>query len=114
MLTKMAFSESIGGIGPVLVAVGLAFFAFSTVLGWAYYGERNLEYLFGRVAVTPYRSVFIAAIFVGTVRELESLFLISDLMNGLMALPNLIGLILLSGVVARETRDYFRRAGRQV
>lgn len=114
VLTQMAFSESIGGIGPVLVAVGLAFFAFSTVLGWAYYGERNLEYLFGRVAVTPYRLIFIAAIFVGTVRELESLFLISDLMNGLMALPNLIGLILLSGVVARETRDYFRRAGRQV
>jgi AGCS family alanine or glycine:cation symporter len=106
-LTQLAFSNGLGGVGPVLVAFGLAFFAFSTLLGWAYYGERNLEYLFGRVAVTPYRLIFIAAIFIGTVREIEDLFLISDLMNGMMALPNLIGLLLLSGVVLRETRQYF-------
>lgn len=110
-LTQLAFGASIGTIGPILVAIGLAFFAFSTLLGWAYYGERNLEYLFGRVAVMPYRFVFIAAIFVGTVRELENLFLISDLMNGMMALPNLIGLLLLSGVVLRETRAYFNGEG---
>jgi AGCS family alanine or glycine:cation symporter len=108
-LTQMAFGESVGGIGPAFIALALAFFAFSTLLGWAYYGERNMEYLFGRKAVFPYRLVFIAAIFVGTVRELENLFLISDLMNGLMALPNLIGLLLLSGVVVRETRAYFGR-----
>ncbi len=106
-LTQLAFGASIGAIGPVLVAVGLVFFAFSTLLGWAYYGERNLEYLFGRVAVVPYRLLFIVAILIGTVRELEGLFLISDLMNGMMALPNLIGLLLLSGVVLRETRAYF-------
>lgn len=106
-LTQLAFGSALGGIGPGFVAIGLAFFAFSTILGWAYYGERNLEYLFGRVAVFPYRIVFILAIFVGTIRELEDLFLISDLMNGMMALPNLIGLLLLSGVVFRETRAYF-------
>jgi AGCS family alanine or glycine:cation symporter len=109
-LTQLAFAEGIGAIGPTLVAAGLALFAFSTLLGWAYYGERNLEYLFGRRAVVPYRLVFIAAIFVGATRELEDLFLISDLMNGMMALPNLIGLLLLSGVVARETRAYFGRS----
>lgn len=108
-LTQLAFAEALGVVGPVLVALGLALFAFSTLLGWAYYGERNLEYLFGRRAVVPYRLVFIAAIFVGAIRELEDLFLISDLMNGLMALPNLIGLLLLSGVVVRETRAYFGR-----
>lgn len=110
-LTQLAFGASIGTIGPVLVAVGLAFFAFSTLLGWAYYGERNLEYLFGRVAVVPYRLLFIVAILIGTVRELEGLFLISDLMNGMMALPNLVGLLLLSGVVLRETRAYFNGEG---
>jgi AGCS family alanine or glycine:cation symporter len=109
-LTQLAFGQALGSVGPGLVALGLAFFAFSTLLGWAYYGERNLEYLFGRAAVFPYRLVFIAAIFVGTVRELENLFLISDLMNGMMALPNLIGLLLLSGVVVRETRAYFAAA----
>ncbi len=106
-LTQLAFGESVGTIGPAFIAVGLAFFAFSTVLGWAYYGERNMEYLFGRIAVTPYRIIFIIAIFIGTVRELEGLFLLSDLMNGLMALPNLVGLLLLSGIVVRETRLYF-------
>lgn len=106
-LTQLAFGESVGAIGPAFIAVGLAFFAFSTLLGWAYYGERNMEYLFGRIAVTPYRIIFIIAIFIGTVRELEGLFLLSDLMNGLMALPNLVGLLLLSGIVVRETRLYF-------
>lgn len=106
-LTQLAFAEGIGAAGPVIVAVGLALFAFSTLLGWAYYGERNLEYLFGRAAVMPYRLVFIVAIFVGATREMENLFLVSDLMNGMMALPNLIGLLLLSGVVVRETRAYF-------
>lgn len=106
-LTQLAFGASVGAIGPAFVAIGLSFFAFSTLLGWAYYGERNLEYLFGRVAVLPYRLIFIFAIFFGTVRELENLFLLSDFMNGMMALPNLIGLLLLSGVVVRETRVYF-------
>lgn len=108
--TQNAFGESLGEIGPILVAVGLAFFAFSTLLTWAYYGERNMDFLFGRRAVTPYRLVFIGAIFIGSVQELSTLFLFADIANGLMAFPNLIGLLLLSGVVLRETRAYF--AGR--
>lgn len=107
--TQMAFSSVLGGVGPALVAIALALFAYSTLIGWAYYGERNLQYLFGRGAVVPYRLVFIAAIFIGAFQlPLDFVFILSDLMNGLMALPNLVGLLLLSGVVYRETRQYFR------
>lgn len=107
--TQQAFSTALGGFGPAIVAVSLALFAYSTLIGWAYYGERNLEYLFGRGAVLPYRLVFIAAIFFGAFQlPLATVFTFSDLANGLMALPNLIGLLLLSGVILRETRQYFR------
>jgi len=107
-LTTAAFSEGMpGNWGGIIVAVGLSMFAFSTLLGWAYYGERNMDFLFGRRAVTPYRLAFIVAIFIGTVLALEPLWLLADILNGLMALPNLIGLLLLSGVVARESLAYF-------
>jgi len=107
-LTTAAFSEGMpGNWGGIIVAVGLSLFAFSTLLGWAYYGERNISFLFGRRAVTPYRLIFIVAIFIGTVVALEPLWLLADILNGLMALPNLIGLLLLSGVVARESLAYF-------
>ncbi|MGF1471587.1 MAG: alanine/glycine:cation symporter family protein [Rubrobacteraceae bacterium] len=107
-LTQAAFATALGSwFGPAVIAVGLAFFAFSTVLGWAYYGERNMVYLFGRGAVFPYRLVFIAVIFFGGFLALDIVWIFADVMNGLMALPNLIGLLLLSGVVLRETRSYF-------
>ena len=107
-LTQAAFATGLGdSFGPQIVAVGLAFFAFSTLLGWAYYGERNMVYLFGRRAVFPYRLVFIAVIFFGGFLELGIVWIFADVMNGLMALPNLIGLLLLAGVVWRETRSYF-------
>ncbi|MBA2691423.1 MAG: sodium:alanine symporter family protein [Rubrobacter sp.] len=107
--TQAAFATALGSVGPAVVAVGLALFAFSTLLGWAYYGERNMEYLFGRGAVFPYRLVFIAVIFIGAFQlPLEAAFTFSDLANGIMALPNLVGLLLLSGVILRETNQYFR------
>ncbi|RJL29990.1 alanine/glycine:cation symporter family protein [Bailinhaonella thermotolerans] len=109
-LTIQAFSDGLPGQwGGIVVTIGLVLFAYSTLLGWAYYGERCMDRLFGRVAVTPYRLLFIALIFVGTVAELRTVWTFSDIMNGLMALPNLIGLILLSGLVVRETREYFSR-----
>ncbi|MEV4221962.1 alanine/glycine:cation symporter family protein [Nonomuraea sp. ATR24] len=109
-LTTLAFSHGLPGQwGGIVVTIGLVFFAFSTLLGWAYYGERCMDRLFGRVAVTPYRLLFIVLIFTGTVLELQTVWTFSDIMNGLMALPNLIGLILLSGLVVRETRAYFAR-----
>ncbi|MDH3216369.1 MAG: alanine:cation symporter family protein, partial [Candidatus Krumholzibacteria bacterium] len=111
-LTQLAFSTALGG-GEWIVSICLAMFAFSTVLGWCYYGERSVEYLFGERAIVPYRFLFVAAAFIGSVRSIEFVWKFSDLMNGLMALPNLVGLILLSGVIASETRSYFQRnAGR--
>jgi alanine or glycine:cation symporter, AGCS family len=114
-LTIHAFSTGLpGDWGGYIVSIGLALFAFSTLLGWSYYGERNVEYLFGTRVILPYRLLFIAAIFLGSfvlrlpdVRGFELVWDFADLMNGLMAFPNLIGLLLLSGVVARETRAYF-------
>jgi alanine or glycine:cation symporter, AGCS family len=109
-LTSFAFSEGLPGEwGGYIVTAGVAFFAFSTLLGWAYYGERCMDRLFGRVAVEPYRYVFVAAIFVGAISELEAIWLLADILNGLMALPNLIGLLLLSGLIWRETREFFAR-----
>ncbi len=104
-MTQEAFTAGMGGIGGVVVAVSLSMFAFSTILGWSYYGEKCLEYLLGGRAVTPYRMLFVVAIFVGTVRSLGFVWTLSDLMNGLMALPNLVGLILLAKVITRESFD---------
>jgi AGCS family alanine or glycine:cation symporter len=107
-LTQFAFDEGLPGeFGPWIVSVSLALFAFSTIIGWSYYGDRSIEYLFGGWAVWPYRLLFIAATFAGAIYGLEFVWSLSDLLNGLMALPNLVGLILLSGVVVRETRRYF-------
>ncbi|MFA9444193.1 alanine/glycine:cation symporter family protein [Egicoccus sp. AB-alg6-2] len=109
-LTSQAFSQGLPGEwGSIIVTLSVAFFAFSTLLGWAYYGERNMDFLFGRRAVVPYRVLFIAVIFVGATAELEVVWTFSDILNGLMALPNLVGLLLLSGLVARETRVYLGR-----
>ena len=107
-LTSLAFSMGLPGEwGGMIVTLSIVFFAFSTLLGWAYYGERNMDRLFGRRAVTPYRLVFVLAIFVGAITELEVVWNFADVMNGLMALPNLVGLLLLSGLIARETRAFF-------
>ncbi len=110
-LTQVAFREGLpGNWGGWLVAVGLATFAYSTILGWSYYGEKSIEYLLGTWTIMPYRVLFVIAAFVGTVWSLEFVWTLSDVMNGLMALPNLIGLLLLSGLVARETRAHLRNS----
>ena len=95
--------------GSMVVALGIAVFAYSTILGWCYYGEKSLEYLAGPKAILPYRIVFSAVVLVGAIAKLETVWLLSDVMNGLMALPNLIGLIVLSRVIVRETKDYYGR-----
>lgn len=114
LLTSQAMTEGLGAISPAfgaagayIVAISVAVFAFSTLLGWAYYGERCVEFLGGRGFVLPYRLVFIVIIFVGSVASLDSVWLFSDIANGLMALPNLIGLLLLSPVIVAETRKFF-------
>jgi AGCS family alanine or glycine:cation symporter len=93
------------------VSLSLAMFAFSTILGWGYYGEKSIEYFFGVRAVLPYRVLFVLAAFFGTVRSLTFVWTLADVMNGLMALPNLIGLLWLSGEIVRETRSYIARHG---
>ncbi len=109
-LTQAAFRTGLPGEwGGYIVAGSLAIFAFSTMLSWSYYGEKNLEYLLGEKVVVPYRLAFIAVIALAAVRPVELVWTLSDIMNGLMALPNLIGLLLLSGIVWRETRSYFER-----
>jgi len=111
-LTQAAFSLGLPGEwGTYIVTISLAMFAFSTMLGWSYYGEKSIEYLLGEWSVLPYRILFIIGIFFGAIRSLDFVWGVSDVMNGLMALPNLVGLLLLSGVIARETRDYFQRTG---
>ena len=107
VLTQAAFASELGTTGTNLVALAITCFAFSTLLGWSYFGERCMDRLFGRKAVVPYRVVFVIAIFGGAVGALELLWDIADVLNGMMALPNLVGLLILSGVVVRETRKYF-------
>ncbi len=105
-LTTLAFRIGLGEIGADIVAVCLILFAYTTLLGWSYYGEKSLQYLFGPRVVPLYRAVFCILIAVGAVAKLDLVWTFSDVMNGLMALPNLIGLIGLSGIVAHETRVY--------
>jgi AGCS family alanine or glycine:cation symporter len=114
LLTTQALTAGLASVSPGLapagayvVAIAVAVFAFTTLLGWAYYGERCVEFLAGRKLVLPYRLVFIGVIFVGSVADLGSVWTFSDIANGLMALPNLVGLLLLSPVVVAETRRFF-------
>ncbi|MFP4081684.1 MAG: alanine/glycine:cation symporter family protein [Candidatus Aminicenantes bacterium] len=107
-LTALAFDRSLpGGWGQFIVTLGLIFFAYSTILGWCYYGEKSIEYLFKERAVKIYRVLFVIFVAVGTLLKLETVWTVADLMNGLMAFPNLVGLIGLSSVIAAETNKYF-------
>lgn len=107
-LTKAAFDD-IPIIGPTILTIGLATFVFSTILGWSYYGEKAAEYLWGQRAIKPYRYLWVAAVFVGSVMSLPMVWNFADCANALMAIPNLISLIALNGVIANETRQYFRK-----
>ncbi len=107
-LTSASFGETLGSAGEIIVALATALFAFSTLIGWNYYGEKAIEYLFGSRSIRIYRIVFIAMVVVGAMMSLEFVWNFSDLMNGMMAIPNLIGLLLLSKVVKAETDRYFK------
>ena len=109
VLTKNAFNAGIPYFGGVIVAIGLILFAISTAISWSYYGDRCAEYLFGSKAIMPYRCVYVVALFVGAIVQLEFVWNFSDITLGLMALPNLFAIIALSGVVISLTKDYFSR-----
>jgi len=105
ILTKAAF-DSLPGIGPTILTVGLLTFVFSTILGWSYYGEKAIEYLFGKAVVWPYRCLWTAAVMAGSVLSLPIVWSLADVANALMAIPNLISLLALSGVIVAETRQH--------
>ena len=106
-MTTAAFSQ-IPVLGPMILVVGIITFAYSTILGWSYYGERCCEYLFGKKGMLPYKILFIAVIVIGPVLSLDLVWTIANILNALMAVPNLIAVLLLSGVIARETRHYLK------
>jgi AGCS family alanine or glycine:cation symporter len=105
-LTNAAFNE-VPYIGNAVLTFGLLTFVFSTILGWSYYGEKAMEYLFGKQLVMPYRWAWVAAVMVGSVASLHVVWTFADIANALMALPNLVSLLVLSPVVAAETKAYF-------
>jgi len=108
-LSMQAFAIGLPGFGGTIVSVGLAIFAFTTVLGWSYYGERCAEFLFGIRVILPYRLLWLVAIVIGALGKLEIIWLLADVLNGLMAIPNLIALVALSPVVFRLTQAHFKK-----
>ena len=110
-MTSAAFGSAYGDVGTWLLTIALALFAFTTILGWNYYGERAVIYLMGTKGVLPYRLIFIALIASGAFLKLEAIWILADIVNGLMAIPNLIALIALSGVVVAETEHYLEKQG---
>lgn len=109
VLTITAFDKLLPGIGGWVVTFGIIFFAYSTILGWSYYGEKCCTYLLGEKFVLPYRLIYIASVFIGCIATLDLVWLFADTFNGLMAVPNLIALLLLSGVIAKESKDFIAR-----
>jgi len=106
-LTKAAFSD-IPFVGPIILTVGLLTFVFSTILGWSYYGEKAAEYLFGAQVIKPYRWLWVIMVMVGSILTLPIVWSFADIANGMMAIPNLISLIILSGVLTAETKKYLQ------
>jgi AGCS family alanine or glycine:cation symporter len=112
-LAAKAFETGLPGVwGDVVVTTGILTFAFSTLLGWSFYGETATSYLFGTRAILPYRLLWLAAAWLGATGSLHVVWDVADTLNGLMALPNLVALLLLSPVVARSLRDFAERERR--
>lgn len=108
-LTQSAFATVFGNVGVLVLTVCLVLFAFTTILGWSYYGERCFEFLFGTKYISLYRSIFILMVALGGFLELNLIWTIADIVNGLMAIPNLIALLALSPVIISETKHYFEK-----
>lgn len=104
-LTTAAFNQ-IPVLGPLILVVGIITFAWSTILGWSYYGERCAQYLWGKKSILPYKILFVLVVVIGPVMALDLVWTISDILNAFMAVPNLIAVLLLSGVIAKDTKYY--------
>ncbi len=105
-MTQKAFNIGLGNFGTIFIAIGLFFFAFSTIIGWYYFGESNIKYLFGAKGIWPYRIIVLLFIIFGSILSVDIVWQIADLFNGLMVLPNVIGLLILSPQVIAILRDY--------
>ncbi|HFI2461894.1 TPA: alanine/glycine:cation symporter family protein [Streptococcus suis] len=108
-LTQAAFASVFGQSGALALTISLVLFAYTTILGWSYYGERCIEFLFGTKSILPYRLVFVTMVALGGFLKLDLIWTIADIVNGLMALPNLIALLALSPIIIKETRQYFAK-----
>ena len=108
-LTTSTFNKLLPGPGGWVVTIGLIFFAYSTILGWCYYGEKCAAYVFGDGSAPIYRLIYVLSVMAGTIVSLDLVWLVADTLNGLMAIPNLIALVLLSGVIVKETKDFKAR-----
>jgi len=106
-LSSLAFETALPGFGGYIVTVGLSVFAFTTVLGWSFYGEKCVEYLFGVRSIVPFRLLWVLVVPLGAIAKLDFIWLVADTLNAMMALPNLLALLLLSPVVFKLTREYF-------
>ncbi len=106
-LTAHAFTSVLGGVGGPIVALGSLLFGYSTIITWCYYGQQCSRYMFGPIVVKPYAWLFVIVAFLGAVVKVPFVWLLTDALNGAMAIPNLIGLIFLSGVMAKEVKEYF-------
>jgi len=105
-LSSLAYASSIP-LGEYIITFSLVIFAFTTILGWSYYGERCAEFIFGTKIILPYRFLWIAAVFIGASQKVNLIWILADVMNGFMAIPNLIALALLSPIVFKITKEYF-------
>jgi len=109
-LSSMAFANGLPGIGHYIVSLSLIIFAFTTILGWSYYGERCAEYVFGIKIILPYRLLWVCIIVIGAlIEQIDIIWILADVLNGLMAIPNLIALLLLSPVIFSVTREYLSK-----
>ena len=106
-LTAHAFASVLGGVGGPIVAIGSLLFGYSTIITWCYYGQQCARYIVGPSIVKPYAWLFVIVAFLGSIAKVPLIWLLTDMLNGAMAIPNLIGLLFLSGVMAQELKDYF-------
>jgi len=109
-LSAAAFESAMPGIGGVILTIALVVFAFTTILGWSYFGEKCWEFLVGTKAIWPFRVIWVLAVPFGAIAQLDFAWLLADTLNGLMAIPNLVSLLLLSPVVVKLTKEYFARS----
>ena len=111
-LSAKAFEVGLpGAVGGLVVSIGLILFAFSTVVGWAFYGETAMTYLFGVAARKPYRLAWVAVVYIGATSQLDTVWSVSDTMNGLMVVPNMVAVLGSIGLLRKLNREYFSREG---